>query len=81
VTTGAGPTLDRFLELRSRFPERIDAGQAKAILRELKAVGGDLQALRVALTGETSGPALWEVLAGLPRDEALRRATSGGRPS
>ena len=77
----AGPTLDRFLELRSRGPERLDADAARAILRELKAVGGDLRALRIALTGEPSGPALWEVLAALPREEALRRATTGGRPS
>jgi hypothetical protein len=77
----ASPTLERFVELRSRFPERLDADAARAILRELKAVGGDLRALRLALTGEPSGPALWEVLAGLSRDEALRRATSGARPS
>jgi hypothetical protein len=77
----AGPTLERFAELRSRSPEHLDADTARAILRELKAVGGDLRVLRLALTGRSSGPALWEVLAELPRDEALRRATPGGRPS
>ena len=44
------------------------------ILRELKAVGGDLRALRVALTGRDRGPALWTVLVELGREEAARRA-------
>jgi hypothetical protein len=43
-------------------------------VRELKAVGGDLHALRLALTGRDRGPELWTVVAALPRDEALRRA-------
>ena len=42
-------------------------------MRELKAVGGDLQALRRALTGRERGPELWAVVAALPRDETLRR--------
>ena len=46
---------------------------AKAIVRELKAVGGHLRAVRTALTGRESGPELWAVLAALPRDETLRR--------
>ena len=46
---------------------------AKAIVRELKAVGGHLRAVRRALTGRDSGPELWAVLAALPRDETLRR--------
>ena len=46
---------------------------AKAILRELKAVGGDLRALRLALTGRERGPELWAIVAALPRDETLRR--------
>ena len=52
----------------------LDKDQAKAIVRELKAVGGSLKALRVALTGRERGPELWAVLRALPRDEALRRA-------
>ena len=32
-------------------------------MRELKAVGGNLRALRVALTGRDRGPELWAVLA------------------
>ena len=42
-------------------------------MRELKAVGGNLRAVRRALTGRDSGPELWAVLAALPRDETLRR--------
>ena len=46
------------------------------MIRELKAVGGDLRALRLALTGRDRGPELWAVLRALPRDEALRRAAA-----
>jgi hypothetical protein len=42
-------------------------------VRELKAVGADLRALRRALTGAERGPELWAVVLALPRDEALRR--------
>jgi Anticodon binding domain len=42
-------------------------------VRELKAVGGNLRAVRSALTGHESGPELWAVIAELPRDETLRR--------
>jgi hypothetical protein len=54
-------------------PKVHHADAARAIVRELKAVGGDLKALRLALTGRDRGPELWSVLAALPRDEALRR--------
>jgi glutamyl/glutaminyl-tRNA synthetase len=67
-------TLARFAELRSALPEALDKDQAKALVRELKAVGGDLRSLRRALTGAERGPELWAVLRALPRDEALRRA-------
>jgi glutamyl-tRNA synthetase len=67
-------TLARFQELRERAPETLDQAGAKEILRELKAVGGNLKALRRALTGADRGPELWTVLVALPRDEALRRA-------
>jgi hypothetical protein len=63
----ARPTLERFKELR-----RNGAG-AKDIVRELKSVGGDLRALRLALTGRPRGPELWTVIEALSRDEALRR--------
>ena len=67
-------TLARFVELRATMPEVLTKDEAKSLLRELKAVGGDLRALRVALTGAPRGPELWAVLRALPRDEALRRA-------
>ena len=70
------PTLERFTELRSATAERLDGESARAIVRELKAVGGDLKALRVALTGAERGPELAAVLVVLPRDEALRRAAT-----
>ncbi len=69
-------TLRRFNELRERGPEALDQAAAKEILRELKAVGGSLRALRRALTGADRGPELWTVLVALPRDEALRRAVA-----
>jgi len=69
----ARPTLERFAELRAAASERLSADESRAILRELKAVGGDLRSLRLALTGAPTGPELWAVLAALPRDEALAR--------
>jgi len=63
-------TLERFKELLARSNGTVDA---RALVRELKAVGGNLRALRVALTGQERGPELWTVIAALPRDEALRR--------
>ncbi len=56
------------------MPEQLDKEGAKTLQRELKAVGGNLRALRVALTGAERGPELWAVLQALPRDEAVRRA-------
>jgi hypothetical protein len=50
-------------------------------VRELKAVGGDLRALRLALTGAERGPELWTVVAALTEAESLarvRRALSHG---
>jgi glutamyl-tRNA synthetase len=66
-------TLDRFLELRGAAQERLGYDDARTIVRELKAVGGDLRALRLALTGAATGPELWAVLAALSREEALTR--------
>ena len=69
----ARPTLERFRELRERANGSVDHEVARALLRELKAVGGDLRALRVALTGQERGPELAAVVAALDRDETLRR--------
>jgi len=70
----AAPTLERFVELRTPAPERLSHDDGRAIVRELKAVGGDLHALRLALTGADKGPELAAVLAAVPRGEALARA-------
>jgi len=66
----APETLERFRELLVRANGNPDP---KALLRELKAVGGDLRALRLALTGRERGPELWTVIAALPANELLRR--------
>ena len=63
--TASPETLERFREL-------VDADPGSAV-RELKAVGGDLRALRLALTGRDRGPELAAILAALPKEEALRR--------
>ena len=70
----AAPTIGRFVELRSGAGA-LDESGARAIVRELKAVGGDLRALRLALTGADRGPELWTVVAALPEDEAIVRAS------
>jgi glutamyl-tRNA synthetase len=59
-------------ETLERFKELVDE-EPRAVLRELKAVGGDLRALRLALTGRDRGPELAAILAALPKEEALRR--------
>jgi len=70
MKTRAPETLERFRELVERANGSIDA---RALVRELKAVGGDLRSLRLALTGQEHGPELWTVIAALPKEEALRR--------
>jgi glutamyl-tRNA synthetase len=67
------PTLERFRELRAGANGNLDHEAAREILRELKAVGGDLRALRLALTGRERGPELAAIVAALDRDETLRR--------
>ena len=63
----ARPTLERFKELNA------NGAGPKDVIRELKAVGGDLRSLRLALTGRDRGPELWAIVAALPREETLRR--------
>jgi glutamyl-tRNA synthetase len=61
-------------ETLARLRELVEAGlEPKAIVRELKAVGGDLKAVRLALTGHERGPELAAVIAALPREELLSR--------
>ena len=76
----ARPTLERFVELRAPVPDPVEEADARAIVRELKAVGGKLKLLRLALTGAERGPELWTVVAAIPRDEALRRAAAAITP-
>ena len=61
-------------ETLARFRELVEAGlEPKDLIRELKAVGGDLKSVRLALTGQERGPELAAVIAALPRDELLSR--------
>jgi glutamyl/glutaminyl-tRNA synthetase len=61
-------------ETLARFRELVEAGaEPREVVRELKAVGGDLKAVRLALTGRERGPELAAVIAALPRDELLSR--------
>jgi len=65
-------------ETLGRARELVLAGvEPRALVRELKAVGGDLKALRLALTGRERGPELSAVVAALPADELLRRIEAG----
>jgi glutamyl-tRNA synthetase len=66
------PRLSDSPETLERFKE-LTVAEPRAVVRELKAVGGDLHALRVALTGRDRGPELAAILAALSREEALRR--------
>jgi glutamyl-tRNA synthetase len=61
-------------ETLARARELVESGlEPRAIVRELKAVGGDLKAVRLALTGRERGPELAAVIAALPREELLSR--------
>src|SRR5436309_4203314 len=71
----AGPTLERLRELRAAGPERLTADDARALVRELKAVGGDLRSVRLALTGSATGPELSAILAALSHEETEARVT------
>jgi hypothetical protein len=64
--TASPETLQRFRELHGTL-------DARAVVRELKAVGGDLKAVRLALTGREHGPELASILLALPPDETMRR--------
>jgi hypothetical protein len=72
----ARPTLERLLQLRTASADRLDEKQAHEIVRELKAVGGDLKTVRKALTGHDRGAELWTVLMALSRAETERRVAA-----
>src|SRR5581483_8032661 len=72
--TRSPETLARFVELVVATNGEVDG---RAVVRELKAVGGDLKAVRLALTGRERGPELAAVIGAVPRDELLRRAEAG----
>ena len=64
-------------ETMARFRELVERGlEPRVVVRELKAVGGDLKALRRALTGRERGPELAAVIAALPPGELLRRTSA-----
>jgi Anticodon binding domain len=64
-------------ETLGRLRELVEGGlDARGIVRELQAVGADLKAVRLVLTGRNSGPALAAVIESLPRDELLRRISA-----
>jgi glutamyl/glutaminyl-tRNA synthetase len=65
IETGDVETLRRFKDLIELPP--------RDLLRELRAAGGDLNAVRIALTGAVTGPELSAILAALPKEVALRR--------
>jgi glutamyl/glutaminyl-tRNA synthetase len=67
VEVDAPETIERFRELAA---SGLDA---RSIVRELKAVGGNLKAVRLALTGRERGPELAAVIESLSRDELLAR--------
>lgn len=71
--SGDRETLTSLAELRASAPELLEEAGARELVQELRARGGKLQAVRMALTGHESGPELWAVLVALPRTEALQR--------
>jgi DNA-binding Lrp family transcriptional regulator len=61
-------------ETLGRFRELVEGGlDARGIVRELQAIGGDLKAVRLVLTGRDRGPELAAVIESLSREELLSR--------
>ena len=69
--------IQRLVDLRERAGELLDEPTARSLLREVKAVGGNLRTVRRALTGVGRGPELWTVLYALDRTETLARLERG----
>lgn len=77
LAEGDRAAVQRLLELRERADEQLDEPTARSLLREVKAVGGNLRTIREVLTGVSRGPELWTVLYGLRREETLERLERG----
>lgn len=73
VLSAPDPAPTRSPETLRRFAELYGGLEPRALVRELKAAGGDLKAVRLALTGRERGPELWAVVAALDPDETMRR--------
>ena len=69
----AGSRSTRPTSRRSSGSRELAELPPRDLVRELKAAGGNLKALRLALTGRDTGPELSAILAALPKEEALRR--------
>ena len=77
----AWPTLERFVELRDRAPDDLDEAGARAIVRELKAVGGDLRSLGWRSPGSRGDRSSGPSSLALPPGEALERVRRSKRRS
>jgi glutamyl-tRNA synthetase len=75
AATESPETLARFRALREAAPDELDPDAAHALVAKLREDGGNLRALRLALTGAERGPELWALVVALPRREAIRRTT------
>ncbi len=75
LPAAAEPTLTLFRELRRAAGPLLEPEAARTLVENVKAGGGNLRLLRLALTGRPRGPELWAVVAALPAEEALRRVS------
>ncbi len=73
VLTAPEPAPTRAPETLRRLRELHGSLGARDLVRELKSVGGDLRAVRLALTGAERGPELAAILEALPPEETMRR--------
>ena len=76
-------TIERASELVKQLPGALNQQTSRQLLREVKAVGGNLRTIRVVLTGAPRGPELWAVIVALGHEEVLARLgraldTAGG---
>jgi hypothetical protein len=71
-------SLAAFRDARARAGE-LDEATAHELVASLRAADADLQAVRLALTGEPRGPELWALVLALSLEEALHRAEAAER--